>query len=349
MKRILVLGAGGNAGINFCESVKAGGEPVEITGLDMDPRFLVLNDALTRTWVSYPPNSKDWLPNLNQAIKSDGVEFVHAQPDPEVKALSDHRDEVEAKTFLPSKDAVDTFQDKLKSSQLLYCKGMAPRTVPIRWQGEQLDIESLRFMLEEGPVWIRSSGGAGGSASTPAWTVEQVEAWVSLWDRVSPGMTFIAQPALGVDPEEGNYACQMIFREGDLFVSQTWQRLRYIMYPASPSRVSGTPSVAKIVNRVDINAYAESAIRELDKRPNGVYSVDFKEHLGNLYVTEVNPGRFFTPSLMYVKAGFNLPHIYLRLAYGDREMKYLRGALNPCRPEYLWIRGIDVRPKGWSL
>jgi len=59
-------------------------------------------------------------------------------------------------------------------------------------------------------------------------------------------------------------------------------------------------------------------------------------------VTEINPGRFFTPSYMYVEAGINLPEIYLELAFDEPIPKLPK--FNAFKHKILWIRGIDVEP-----
>ena len=341
--RILVTGAGGAPSLNFVKSLRKSREDYYILGTDMNPLFLRLNPYLDDSITVPEAGSEKYVDTLNRAIAENRIEFLYAQPDVEVDTISRERDRIKAKTFLPSKKAVSICHDKYECSELLYKEGFGPKTV---LKPSESDVEE---MLEESKlhaVWVRNGTGSGGSAATPAWSVRHVFTWINLWKKVAPKIDFIIQPCLGVDPEEGNYACQMLYKHGRLITSQSWQRLKYILYPSSPSKVSGTPSVCKTVDRKDINEFCEKVIKAIDPNPNGVYGVDLKEWDGRLWVTEVNPGRFFTPSLMFTMAGLNFPNLYVKTAYGQKihVEKY-----NPVHRDFLWIRGIDMEPLGWFI
>jgi carbamoyl-phosphate synthase large subunit len=139
-----------------------------------------------------------------------------------------------------------------------------------------------------------------------------------------------------------NFGWESVYKNGKLIASLTWERLNYIISHVSPSGITGTPDIAKTIKRDDIQKVCENAINKIDNNPNGILSVDLRENKDGLpYITEINPGRFFTPSYFFTKAGLNLPYIYLKLAYNedsdiDDDFDY--------DPNLYWIRGIDMKP-----
>ena len=59
-------------------------------------------------------------------------------------------------------------------------------------------------------------------------------------------------------------------------------------------------------------------------------------------VTEINIGRFFTTSNFFAAAGSNMPHSFVRLAFGD-ELPSLP-VYNAVPQDIYWIRLIDKGP-----
>jgi carbamoyl-phosphate synthase large subunit len=80
MKRILCTGAGGPAGINFVMSLRLAPEKMFIVGTEASEHYL--NLATTQKKFRVPraiePNYVD---TLNEIIRKEKVEFLHAQPD----------------------------------------------------------------------------------------------------------------------------------------------------------------------------------------------------------------------------------------------------------------------------
>jgi len=138
------------------------------------------------------------------------------------------------------------------------------------------------------------------------------------------------------------FAWQSLWHEGRLVTSQARQRVEYFWGNHTPSGQSSSPSVAKTVNRDDVNKAGEAAVRAVAERPHGVFCVDMKENAaGDPLVTEINPGRFFTTSNFFAHAGLNMPDMYVQLGLGNA-LDATPPVYNPLPENLYWVRMIDM-------
>ncbi|HEX69341.1 MAG TPA: ATP-grasp domain-containing protein [Candidatus Bathyarchaeota archaeon] len=333
MKRILVTGVGGSAAINFVRAVRAANEKVYIVGTDSSEFYINLARDVDKKYVVPRASEKDYIKRLNEIIELEGIQLVHAQPDVEVGRISEDREKLKAKVFLPDKATVKICHNKFELIRHLNDNGLpAARHVLIETE------EDIKFAFREfgKRIWLRAIRGAGGRGSLPVEKFEHAKAWVDYWNG---WRSFVAEEYL---PGK-NMAWQGIFKNGELITSLTWERIEYIISHVSPSGITGTPSVARIITNGKVNETAVNVVYSLTKKPNGIFSIDFKENKDGVpCVTEINPGRFFTPSYMYVEAGVNLPLVYLKLAF-DEDVQNLP-KFDAFKRKILWIRGIDIEP-----
>jgi len=127
------------------------------------------------------------------------------------------------------------------------------------------------------------------------------------------------------------------------------ERLEYIYAYLAPSGITGTPAVQKTVHYNAVNKIGTDAVLSIDKKFNGIASVDLKENAsGAPCVTEINPGRMFTTSYFFSYASkrllhdysANIPYLYTKLAYKEKipsTVKY-----NALPPDVYWIRHMDA-------
>jgi hypothetical protein len=332
VKRVLVTGAGGPAGVNFIRSLRAAEEPYYIVGTDIDRFHLEWPDVD----VAYEaPRSSDpgYVDFLNDLIELEGVELVHPQPDGEVRVISENRDRIGARTFLPSKGAIRVCQDKYESGRVWAEQGVQrTRAILIRSR-EDLEQAAAELGL---PFWLRATEGAGGLGSTPVDQVDVGWHWIEYWRMRGKDWTFVAHELLG----GRNLAFTSLWDRGRVVCSQVRERLEYIYPYLAPSGVTGTPVLAVTRRRPDVDEIATRAVRAIDPEASGVWSVDLKEDSeGVPRPTEVNCGRFFTTGYFFTAAGVNIPDLYVRLGYGEEL---------PELPPYglldegiYWIRHID--------
>jgi carbamoyl-phosphate synthase large subunit len=340
MKRILVTGAGGSAGINFVASLRMAGEDSYIVGTDTNRWHLELPDINAR-YVVPRCTDRSYLTKLNQIIEKEHIEFVHAQPDVEVKVLSDNREAVHARTFLPDRETIETCQDKMRSNKVLEGNNIpVPGSKRID-SAEDLAEAFKTLRKSNGKLWLRALKGAGSRASLPIIAEEQGRFWIEYWRQMKNlgyGDFMVSEFLPGKE-----YAFQSVWKDGQLITSAARERLEYIFGELTPSGQSSSPSVARVVHRDDINEIATRAITAIDKKISGVFCVDLKENEEGIpCVTEINAGRFFTTSNFFSALGVNMPYIYVKLAFAE-EIPAVP-SYNAVPEGFYWIRQMDKGP-----
>ncbi|MDO8657842.1 MAG: ATP-grasp domain-containing protein [Candidatus Levybacteria bacterium] len=337
-KRILLLGCGGSAGINFVKALRLAREKLYIVGIDKNKYYLELSPANKRYLVDHKPGEeKEYINKIIKIIKKEKIDFVHAQPDPEVKILSDYREQIPVNTFLPSKSAVDISQDKWKTYEQL-----RKHNVPVADTIQVKNVESLKkkFQNNREVLWIRASRGAGGKASLPVKSFEQAKVWIEYWlERGLEWSDFLVNEYL--PGKEVSWLS--IWKNGKLICSQQKERVEWVQAGISPSGVTGTTAIQKTVQYPNVNQICTAAVLAVDNDPNGIFVVDVKENKRGIpCVTEINPGRFFTTSLFFATAGINMPKIFVDLGLNSKIKKIKK--YNSVPSNVYWIRVTDGGP-----
>jgi len=343
MKRVMITGAGGPASINFIASLRIAPEKIYIVGVDAN-RFRVHLAPVDSKFVIPKATEDSYINILNEIIRREKVDFIHAQPDIEVRIISENREKLEANIFLPSKETIRICQDKFESTRIWLKKGVpTARAIEIR---DEKDVE--RAFEEFGsPIWIRARYGAGGRGSTPAYNIETAVSWIRYWRARGERWEFIAQEFLG----GRNIAFHSLWKDGELIVSMARERLEYIYPNLAPSGVTGTPAVQRTIHDERVNRTAVEAVLAIDPNFSGIACVDLKEDSeGTPCVTEINAGRMFTTSFFFSYASkilygdfrANLPYLYLKVAYGESIPEIPK--FNVLPEGLYWIRHIDAPP-----
>ncbi len=341
MKRVLCTGAGGPAGINFVMSLRLAPEKMFIVGTEANEYYLHLASTEKKYRV---PRAIDpsYIDSLNEIIHKENIEFLHAQPDVEVEAVSENREKIRANVFLPSKAAVKACQDKLESAKIWRGKNVpVARTIELH---DESDVEKA-FEKLGSPIWVRARHGAGGRGSTPAENRETALSWIRYWRARKVTWDFIAQEHLS----GRNIAFHSLWKDGELVVSMARERVEYIYPYLAPSGIMGTPSVQRTVHDETVNKIGVEAVLAIDSGFNGIASVDLKENSDGVpCVTEINPGRMFTTSYFFSYASkmlrgdysANIPYLYTRLAYKESVPQMPKHNILP--PDVYWIRHMDA-------
>lgn len=342
MRRILVTGAGGSAGMNFILSLRLAPEPIYIVGTDISKYHLELSKADVNYLVPRFHDS-EYIDTINKIIKKEKIEFLHCQPDTELKVISENREKIKAKTFLPNKEAIRIALDKMEFSQ-----HMEKNNIPVAKSFLIIKAEDIKNAIKKltsignEKMWVRATEGAGSRASLPVINFKQARMWIEYWDRmkdVKYGEFMMSEFLPGKE-----FAFQSIWKKGELITSQARERIEYLFANRMPSGQSSTPTVAKTVHREDVNRIATKAIRALDKEANGVFCVDLKENKKGIpCVTEINVGRFFTTTLFFSKAGSNMPYYYIKMGFGEQLSDLPK--YNTLPKDLYWIRQIDCGEK----
>lgn len=341
VKRILITGAAGAAGVNFIRSLRSAPEQLFLVGTDANPYHLV--------WIqdnAHPEhrvdearcipkcNDPSYLSHLNALIRETDTQCVYAQTDAEVRFFSEHRSELAARTLLPKHETILTCQDKFLSAHAWHRAGLpVSKTLYVTSKREDL-------LLAEGqlgyPYWIRASRGASSRGSSLVERMETAEAWLRYWESRNVDWKFIAQEYL---PGEV-IAFQSLWNKGKIVTSQARERIEYLYPDLAPSGVTNTPVVARTIHRSDVNEMATQAVLSIDPDATGVFCVDLRENAQGVPTpTEINTGRFFTTSYFFTAGGVNMPYLYIKLAFNEP-----LPALPPydaVPADWYWCRHID--------
>ncbi|HUH02329.1 MAG TPA: hypothetical protein VML75_10050 [Kofleriaceae bacterium] len=339
-RAVLITGAGGPLGANVTRSLRRGPERRHLVGTDANRWHLPL--ALTDVAYLIPlARDRDgYLRALSDIIAREGVDVIIPTHPVEVRAMAELRDAGaldSVATALPRTSVLVIADDKAATYARLAAAGVpVPRTTVLE-RPEDLE----RVFAEYGaPVWIRGSGAPGlgiGGASLPCREPGIARAWID-HHRGWGGMA--ASEFLPGD----NLSWMAGFAAGRLVAAGCRQRLEYVLPHVAPSGITGAPAVSRTVDRPDVAAIGERAVRAIDEAPHGVYFVDLKgDAAGQPRVTEINAGRCGTTVEAYSEAGFNFPAWLVRLARGETG----DGPADPHRavePDVYWVRTLDCGP-----
>jgi carbamoyl-phosphate synthase large subunit len=333
MRRILVTGAGGSPATNFVRSLRSAPEPMHLVGTDADRYCLMRAETDARHLVP-PAADPSYLDVLNAIIERERIDLVHAQNDAEVAFISEHRDRIGARVFLPAPATVLLCQDKFRSWERWRAAGLAvPETVLLH-SDEDLKLAFERF---GGALWLRATSGAGGRGALPVHDLDTARSWLGFhrgWG------SFTAAELL----EPDSITWMSVWRDGDLVVAQGRRRLYWELSRLSPSGVTGVTGAGVTVADPALDDLAIQAVLAIDARPHGLFGVDLTfDRSGEPNPTEINVGRFFTTHHFFTALGLNLPYIYVKLAFGEPAPAIPRRC-NPLPAGQVWIRGVDFEP-----
>ncbi len=333
MKRILVCGAGGAPATNFVRSLRLAREPFFLAGTDCDSYTLCRAETDVKLLVPKAGGAQ-YLAVVNQIIDEHRIEFVHIQNDSEIGYLSEQRDALRARLNLPSKETVAVCLDKFASYE--------------RWREAGLTVPKTKHISSEsdlaeafdsfGPkLWIRNARGAAGRGALPVAGVQEAVAWINFqkgWGN------FVAAERL----TDSSVTWMSLWDRGEIVVAQGRKRLYWEFANRAPSGVTGITGAGVTYADPALDEIALAAIRAIDPKPNGIFSVDLTYDVDGVpNPTEINIGRFFTTHLFFSQAGLNMPELFIKLSYGEK-LPELAKKINPLKPGLVWVRGVDVEP-----
>jgi carbamoyl-phosphate synthase large subunit len=329
----LVFNAGGSPSINFIRSLRKSPEKFYIVGVDYDKYYLQRStDYLDNKYLIPSFEDESYFDIINSIIKKEKIDFVHIQNDFELQFIANNRDKLtHVKMFIPSVETINACIDK-NESYLIWSKNKIPQPKTVLLKS----VDDLKHILKEcGKIWIRCTKGAGGKGSLPTDNFDLAKSWIECgegWGK------YTAAECLTKD----TVTWMSIWNDGKLMVAQGRKRAYWELSKLSVSGVSGATGAGVTISDSIVDKIALDAILAIDKKPNGIYSVDMTyDKNGVPNPTEINIGRFFTTHHFFTEAGLNMPYIYVKIAFNEFTNEKI---INPLPPNLVWIRGMDFLP-----
>jgi carbamoyl-phosphate synthase large subunit len=342
MRCVLLTRAGTGASNNLVRSLRRAAKPLRIVGCH-DDRFLLRTSTADRNFLVPPSDVEQIADVFRTLIETESVDLVIPTTDTDVRLFSDLRETLPPCLFLPNRQTVNLCQDKYALTTHLRSCGV---TVPMTYEVTDLmDLPEIFRALQPDPwLWCRVRAGSGSLGATPVRTVEQAAAWLTYWEdmRGVPVRSFtLAEYLPGRD-----FACQSLWRHGELILIKTTERLSYFQGTAGPSGVSSIGAVHRTVYEPRVAELAAAAVFAVDSDASGAFSVDMKEDArGCPSVTEINVGRFLTGSPIFDESGqYNMTLTYVDLAFGRSARCGTIYDVSDC---YM-IRDLDTLPGMYS-
>jgi hypothetical protein len=338
--RLLLTNAGNAPGNNLARSLRADADPVFIVGCNDDQFALKKSDA-DRNYLIPPADHPEWAEVLQWIMKTDRLDLIIPTVDPDVESLSRARKHLGEYLFLPSAAVLDVCRDKYRLIALLRRNGIdAPASYPVR---DLKHVTRIFQQLRGGrPLWCRVRSGAGALGALPVQTPEQARSWIRYWKEMRgvPVTAFVLSEYLpGRD-----FGCQSVWKDGELVLIKTYERLSYLGMGSQPAQVSSVAALAKTVVESKVVDTCVRAIKLLDARASGVFSVDLKEDVrGTPCITEIGVGRFSSATNIFDLVGkHNMAKTFVQLARGlpvDIEDSY------DAAPDWYMLRDLDGAPR----
>lgn len=297
--RLLVTGANGDLGramILYLSKFN-----FEIVATDIKSDLLCAPRSIRRYIVSRA-YKKNYIEKINKIIDENKIDIALFESDMEIRTISKNIEKIKTNVWLPPFEIVKTMQDKWKCNKLWQKSGVpVPKSEIIK------NKKHLR-----GNTWLRPLGyiGGGGKLAFYAKTKIDAKIWITKhkgWERFTiseylPGTMF------GFDS---------LWKNGELLGYSLKERLRYTN---EGEELGYTSNVVKSSNNKLAIKTATRAILAIWDKPDGVFSVDMRENKNGIpCVTEINPGRFMTTSLLlFRETNFDLPLDYINLMLGKK-------------------------------
>jgi len=298
------------------------------------------SSSADRNYLLPSPRHSAFSQGLRRLVERAKVDVVIPTTDEDVRMVSDLREKLDGRTFLPSAATIALCQDKYALAEKLREHGVpTPFTHAVTSLGM---IEDAFRGFEAAPrLWCRARRGSGSAAAIPVSTPAQARAWILYWEEMRgvPSTAFTLSEYLpGRD-----FACQTLWSSGAPVLAKTTERLSYFGGRNAPSGTSSIGALHKTVNVPHVVEASLAAVRAVDPLASGAFSIDLKEDARRrACVTEINVGRFLTGTPIFDLTGrHNMAVSYVRLAPGE-PMKIKE--VYDVAEDYYMIRDLDALP-----
>jgi glutathione synthase/RimK-type ligase-like ATP-grasp enzyme len=311
--RLLITSAGIAASNNLIRSLGAGDPSLFISGCH-DDWFVLKKSSADRKYLVPPPGGSRWAESLRRIVRDEEIDLVIPTTDADVAAVSGIRRRLgDRRVFLPRPGVIELCQDKYRLTACLRVRGVpAPATYRVT---DRKRIDGIfRRLTPHSSAWCRIRRGSGSIGAVRVKSPEQAWSWIGFWREmrgVRPASFTLSEYLPGRD-----FGCQSLWKAGRLVLIKTYERLSYLGTGGQPGEVSSIAALAKTVFEPRVVEVSTKAVRALDAKASGVFSIDLREDARGIpCITEINAGRFSSATNIFDLTGKNnMAVTYVRLA-----------------------------------
>jgi carbamoylphosphate synthase large subunit len=338
-RRLLITSAGNGAGNNVIRSLRAGDSSLRLVGCHSD-RFILKTSAADRQYLVPARSHPAYADAIRRVVAAEKIDLVIPITDVDVRVVSRLRAKIPCRVFLPRSATIRLCQDKYVLSRFLRERGVpAPATFVVT------DLAQVTGLFRRLPfhsrLWCRIRTESGAMGAIPVENPAQTRSWIRYWRamRGVPVTSFTLSEYLpGRD-----LGCQALWKDGTLILVKTYERLSYLAMGALPSQISSVAILSKTTREPRVVDICTRAIRSLDPKVSGVFSMDLRENADGVpCVTDINAGRFSSATNIFDLTGkHNMATTYVSLALGDPVE--LRDEYDVADDHYM-VRDVDAPP-----
>jgi carbamoyl-phosphate synthase large subunit len=272
---------------------------------------------------------------LLSVLESRSIDIAFINTEPEIESIMEIRDELDVHLSCAYSKGLLACIDKKILHERLAGLGITARTESVE------SIADIDLALNEfgSPVWLRCSKGPRGRGSI---AIDDIEV-ANIWMRKIVGELGLGGGWMVHEYLPGrNLNWTSLWKNGELLMSATGERLKYFLADVSISGITGNVSHCRTVDEGGVIQVAMNAVLNADPMPHGIYSVDLKENgKGVPLVTEINARQAFRP-LLYSHAGANFSSAFVdAFLYG---VEIEGGTLDSAQTNWEMFRGMDIEP-----
>jgi len=287
-----------------------------------------------------PAGHPRWAAALRRVVHTEKIDLVVPTADHDVRVVSRVRGGFGRRVFLPRQRVIALCQDKFRLAAFLRARGLpAPATYAVT---DLEGIDDIFGRLARGSyVWCRIRSGTGSMGATPVRSPEQARSWIGYW-RDMRGVRAESFTLSEYLPGR-DFGCQSLWKDGMLVLIKTYERLSYLRMGSQASEISSVAYLAKTVFEPRVVDVCKKAVRALDARASGAFSIDLRENARGIpCITEINAGRFSSATNIFDLTGkHNMAAAYVSLALG--EPVNLREEYDVAEDCYM-LRDLDMPP-----
>ncbi len=340
---ILITGIGGPTPIGIAKSILLNGKSksARLIGVDSNKYApgLYNKELFNKTYLIPHSSNDNYWSVLTSIASKESIDYAFVVPELEVLkwSLRMKTDRIPCDSLLPDYEVAKILYDKFETYQRLINFNLVPKTMRIL----STEIEKNVGDYLKIPFWVRAEYGSGAMGSFKINTINDLKVWIKSNPHIS---NFIASEYL----PGRNYACKVLFYEGEVVRASCAERIDYLLAHAAPSGISGMCARGKLINKREI---VDTSIRALKiifdsckKQPHGIYTVDYREdEYGNPKITEINI-RHVSFTLAFALCGANFAEDSLRLYLNDSSFNRVF-KIYEFDDDYTFIRGVDAQIK----